>query len=85
MQLLVRLLMFLCPIFYSLARVPQKYKTLVLLNPLASQFELFRAAFIGKGEISVAYIGYSVAMMLLLVSGGVLLFNKTGDKLIDVI
>jgi lipopolysaccharide transport system permease protein len=85
MQLLVRLLMFLCPIFYSLARVPQKYKTLVALNPLAAPFELFRFAFIGKGEISPAYLAYSVAVMGVLVAGGVLLFNKTGDKLIDVI
>src|SRR6476660_9158712 len=43
-QLIIRLLMFVCPIFYSLARVPQQYKTLVSLNPLASQFELFRFA-----------------------------------------
>lgn len=85
MQLFIRLLMFLCPIFYSLSRVPQKYKTLVSLNPLASQFELFRFAFIGKGEISTTYLAYSVTIMLLLVAGGILLFNKTGDKLIDVI
>ena len=85
MQLLMRLLMFLCPIFYSLARVPQQYKTLVNLNPLAAQFELFRFAFIGKGEISATYIMYSAAMMVLLVSGGILIFNKTGDKLLDVI
>jgi hypothetical protein len=31
------------------------------------------------------YILYSVAIMVLLVTGGILLFNKTGDKLIDVI
>ena len=85
MQLLVRLLMFVCPIFYSLARVPQKYKTLVSINPLASQFELFRFAFLGKGEIVMSNLLYSVVAMLLLVSVGILLFNKTGDKLIDVI
>jgi lipopolysaccharide transport system permease protein len=85
MQVLIRLLMFVCPIFYSLARVPQQYKTLVSLNPLASQFELFRFAFIDKGELSATNLLYSVVMMLLLVIGGILLFNKTGDKLIDVI
>ena len=85
MNLFIRLLMFVCPIFYSLARVPEKYKTLVSLNPLASQFELFRYAFLGKGDVTPAYLLYSVAIMLLLVAGGILLFNKTGDKLIDVI
>jgi lipopolysaccharide transport system permease protein len=85
MQLGIRLLMFVCPIFYSLALVPEKYKGLVSANPLASQFELFRFAFIGKGEVSMPYLLYSVAIMVLLVTGGILLFNKTGDKLIDVI
>lgn len=85
MQLLIRLLMFVCPIFYSLARVPQQYKTLVSLNPLATQFETFRFAFIAKGDISPTNFLYSVIVMVLLVSSGVLLFNKTGDKLIDVI
>jgi lipopolysaccharide transport system permease protein len=85
MQLFIRLLMFVCPIFYSLARVPQQYKTLVLLNPLASQFELFRFAFLGKGELVPANLLCSGIVMLLLVSGGILLFNKIGDKLIDVI
>jgi lipopolysaccharide transport system permease protein len=85
MQLGIRLLMFVCPIFYSLALVPEKYKGLVSANPLAAQFELFRFAFIGKGEISMVYLTYSVIVMVLLVTGGILLFNKTGDKLIDVI
>ncbi|HUQ96598.1 MAG TPA: ABC transporter permease [Chitinophagaceae bacterium] len=85
MQLLIRLLMFLCPIFYSLARVPAKFKTMVSINPLASQFELFRFAFLGKGDVTPAFILYSVCVMLVLVAGGILLFNKTGDKLIDVL
>jgi lipopolysaccharide transport system permease protein len=85
MQLGIRLLMFVCPIFYSLALVPEKYKGLVSANPLAAQFELFRFAIIGKGEVSMPYLTYSVIVMLLLVTGGILLFNKTGDKLIDVI
>jgi len=85
MQLLIRLLMFICPIFYSLSFANQKFKWLLQINPLSSQFELFRFAFLGKGEVTPAYLAYSIIVMLLLVSGGILLFNKTGDKLIDVI
>lgn len=85
MQLLIRLLMFICPIFYSLSFANQKFKWLLRLNPLSSPFELFRFAFIGKGEVSPTYIVYSTVVMLVLVCSGVLLFNKTGDKLIDVI
>ena len=85
MQLIIRLLMFVCPIFYSLSFANPKFKWLLQINPLSSQFELFRFAFLGKGEITPVYLAYSIIVMLLLVGGGVLLFNKTGDKLIDVI
>jgi len=84
-QLLVRLLMFLCPIFYSLAMVPGDKKWLVSLNPLSSFFEVFRYAFIGKGTVSMNELTYSVIWMVVLVAVGVLLFNKRGDKLMDVI
>jgi lipopolysaccharide transport system permease protein len=84
-QLIVRLLMFLCPIFYSLAMVPKKVKWLVELNPLSAQFEVFRFAFTGKGGVTEMQFLYSLVFMVVLVIGGVLLFNKMSDKLMDVI
>ncbi|HUQ66663.1 MAG TPA: ABC transporter permease [Flavitalea sp.] len=84
-QLLVRLLMFLCPIFYALAMVPADKKWLVSLNPLSSFFEVFRFAFIGKGNVSLHELTYSAIWMVVLVTVGILLFNKRGDKLMDVI
>ena len=84
LQLFIRLLMFVCPIFYSLSMVPDKYKWLVNLNPLSSQFEFFRYAFLGKGQISGLQFIYSGVFMILLVIAGVLIFNKLTDKLMDV-
>jgi lipopolysaccharide transport system permease protein len=84
-QLMLRLLMFVCPIFYSLSIVSPKIKWLVLLNPLTSLFETFRFAFLGKGEVSAMQLLYSTVMMVIFVIAGMLVFNKMGDKLIDVI
>ncbi len=84
LQLFIRLLMFVCPIFYSLSMVPDKLKWLVNLNPLSSQFEYFRYAFLGKGQISAFSFIYSGVFMILLVIAGVLIFNKLTDKLMDV-
>jgi lipopolysaccharide transport system permease protein len=84
LQLLIRLLMFVCPIFYSLAVVPNKLKAYVYLNPLSSVFEFFRYAFLGKGQIEAIPFLYSIICMIVLLGGGVLLFNKMGDKLMDV-
>ena len=85
LQLLIRLLMFICPIFYPMSIVSSKYKWLMNLNPLSTQFELYRFAFLGTGSINTGQIIYSMIATLLFLFGSVLLFNRMSDKLIDVI
>lgn len=84
-QLLVRLLMFLCPIFYSLSMISGNKRWLVNLNPLAPLFEAFRYCFLGKGHVSVQSLVYSALFMLIICLSGILIFNKKSDRLIDVI
>jgi ABC-type polysaccharide/polyol phosphate export systems, permease component len=85
LDLFTRLLMFICPIFYSLAIVPKNVKWLVYLNPLSSQFEMFRYAFLGKGTFHYVDILYSIGFMICLLFAGIAIFNKWSDKLIDVV
>lgn len=85
LQIIMRLLMFVCPIFYPMSIVPAKLKWIMNLNPLSTQFELFRFALLGKGEFTPGQVLYCAAFMLLLVIGGMLWFNKTGDRLIDIV
>ncbi|MDF2188464.1 ABC transporter permease [Paraflavitalea sp. CAU 1676] len=85
LQIILRLLMFVCPIFYPMSIVPQKLKWIMSLNPLSTQFELFRYAVLGKGLFTTGEVLYSMSFMVILVAGGLLLFNKIGDKLIDVV
>ena len=85
LELFIRLLMFVCPIFYSIALVPEKVKWLVYINPLSSQFELFRYAFLGKGSFDFIQILYSIGFMICLLFAGIFVFNKWSDQLIDVV
>ncbi|HYC30365.1 MAG TPA: ABC transporter permease [Chitinophagaceae bacterium] len=84
LHLLVRLLMIVCPIFFSISYI-QQYRWLVNLNPLSSLFELFRYAFIGAGTFTAAQLVYSAGVMLILLAGGIILFNKKADALLDVV
>ncbi|MDT0643092.1 ABC transporter permease [Zunongwangia sp. F363] len=84
-QLIIRLLMFVCPVFYSLAMVPENVRWLVNLNPLSSLFEYFRFAFLGVGSLNGFLLLYSAGFMLMIVFFGILLFNKMSDKLMDVL
>lgn len=85
LQLLIRLLMFICPIFYTLSMVPKKMQWFVNINPLSSLFEYFRFAFLGMGSIDIGQLLYSTICMVVILCFGVMLFNKMSDKLIDVL
>jgi lipopolysaccharide transport system permease protein len=84
-QVLIRLLMFACPIFYTLSMVPKKVQWFVIINPLSSLFEFFRYAFIGTASLDILLLSYSIVFMILIVCFGIMLFNKMSDKLIDIL
>jgi lipopolysaccharide transport system permease protein len=85
LQITMRLLMFVCPIFYPMSIVPGKLTWLMNINPLSVQFEMFRYALLGKGSFNEQQVLYSVCFTVLLVIGGMLWFNKTSDRLVDVV
>ena len=85
LQIILRLLMFICPIFYPMSIVPHKFKWLMTINPLSVQFEMFRFALLGKGQFTDQQAFYSISFTLLLLIGGLLWFNKTSDRLIDIV
>jgi lipopolysaccharide transport system permease protein len=81
----VRLFMFVTPVIYPLSAVPEKVRWVVQLNPLAPLFEAFRLSLLGEGTVSPSQLVYSVVFTAVFFSGSLLLFNKQGDKLIDVV
>ena len=84
-HLIVRLLMFATPIIYPLSIVEPAFRKWMLLNPLCSMVELFRASFLGQGTFTTFQLGYSAGCTALLIIFGSMLFNKYGNKLQDVI
>ncbi|WP_266202595.1 ABC transporter permease [Pontibacter kalidii] len=81
----VRLLMYVTPVIYPLSAVPEKVRWIVRLNPLAQLFEAFRLSLLGEGTVSFVQLLYSVLFAAAFLSVALLLFNKQGDKLIDVV
>lgn len=81
----VRLLMFITPVIYPLNSVPEDVRWLAVLNPLTPLFEVFRLSLLGEGTVSPYLLVYSVLFMVVLMVVALLLFNKQGDKLIDIL
>ena len=82
----MQLLMYATPIAYPLSYLQNKsYKWLLDVNPLTSIIELFRYALFGKGVFTTASITYSCVFMVIVVLGGIVLFNKVEKTFIDTV
>ncbi len=84
-DIFIRILMFITPIIYPLSAVRENIRWVVQINPLTPLFELFRLGLLGEGIVSPSLLIYSVAFMIISLLTAILLFNKQGSKLIDVI
>ncbi len=84
-SLFIRLLMYVTPVIYPLASVPKQLSWIVIINPLTPLFELFRLSLLGEGTVSAFHLAYSVSFMIVIFPLSLLLFNRNGNKLIDVI
>jgi lipopolysaccharide transport system permease protein len=81
----VQLLMYATPVIYPLSTVPEKYKWLIVANPITSIVETFRYAFLGSGSFSWLYLGYSAVVSIIILVLGVIIFNKVEKSFIDVV
>lgn len=81
----VQLLMYATPVIYPLSTVPQKFKWLVLANPLTSIVEIFRLGFLGVSAMEPISLLYSFAFMMAVLLVGVLIFNHVENTFMDTV
>lgn len=81
----IQLLMYTTTVIYPLSSAPEKYKTLISLNPMTGIIESFRYAFLGQGQISINTLGYSTLFTVIVMILGVLIFNKTEKTFVDTV
>lgn len=81
----VQLLMYGTPVIYSLASIPQKYRTLIEANPMSPIIECFRGIYLGDGEWSGATLGYASAFTFILLFAGLVLFNRIEKTFMDTV
>lgn len=82
----VQLLMYGTTVIYPLSYAREKgYGHIMELNPMTGIIEAFRYAFLGKGEFTAFSLGYSVMVTLIILSLGIVIFNKTEKNFVDTI
>jgi lipopolysaccharide transport system permease protein len=82
--LFLQLGMFVSPVVYTTsAVVPERYRLLYGLNPMAGVIEGFRWALLGRADAPGLALLPSIAVTLLLLGGGLLYFTRTQKDFAD--
>ena len=81
----VQLLMYATPVIYPLSAIPDKYRWLILANPMTPIVESFRYAFLGAGTVGGWHLLYSAAFMLAVLLIGILIFSQVERTFMDTV
>jgi lipopolysaccharide transport system permease protein len=81
----VQLWMYATPIIYPISMIPEKYRILILLNPMAPVIEIFRLGYLGTGTININHILMSIVITFFVLLSGIIIFNKMEKTFIDIV
>jgi lipopolysaccharide transport system permease protein len=81
----VQLMMYASPIVYPLSIVPEKYKWIILANPVTSIIETFKFAFMGVGVFNWWHLAYSTLFTIILFFIGMIIFHKVEKSFMDTV
>jgi lipopolysaccharide transport system permease protein len=82
---LIQFWLFITPVAYSSTLVPERWRALYGLNPMAGVVEGFRWALLGKASPPGPMLATSIAAVLLLLVGGLVYFRRMEKSFADVV
>jgi len=82
---LIQIWLFASPVAYPVSIVPDKWRALYSLNPMAGVIEGFRWALLGRQMPDIQLIVISTAVVLLLLAGGLIFFTRMENTFADVV
>jgi lipopolysaccharide transport system permease protein len=81
----MQLWMYASCVVYPLSLVPEAWRWLYALNPMVFIIEAFRYAFMGQGTVYLWQIVASFFVGLVVVTAGLIMFNKTQRNCVDIL
>ncbi|MEO6693750.1 MAG: ABC transporter permease [Ignavibacteria bacterium] len=81
----VQLLMYATPVIYPLSALPEKYRWIVLANPMTAIVDTFRFAFLQAGQFNPGNLIYSTIFMIVVLSIGIVVFNRVEKTFMDTV
>jgi len=77
--------MYASPVVYPVSLVPEKWRLLYSLNPMAGVIEGFRWALLGKGSPDFGVIAVSTVVVVALLFGGMVYFKRMERTFADIV
>jgi lipopolysaccharide transport system permease protein len=81
----IQALMFVTPVIYAVSFVPERFRNLVFLNPLAGAITTVRAELLHQGTITASELAISVVSAVVMFTFGVLYFERAEAGFADII
>ncbi len=81
----VTLWMYITPVVYPVSQVPESFRWLILLNPVAPLIETFRYAFLSSGTLPITYLLISFGVTVAVLFLGLTVFNQVEKNFIDTV
>jgi homopolymeric O-antigen transport system permease protein len=79
----LNILFYLTPVFYATSRVPERFRDVLRLNPMATLLDADRSALLGTPFPPVARFGAVVAVSVLTAAVGLLAFRRLSPGFVD--
>ncbi len=77
--------MYATPVIYPVSAIPERFRPIILANPLTPVVEAFRFAFLGAGTVNGPMLLYSAGVTLVVLLVGILLFNRIEATFMDTV
>jgi len=81
----VQLLMYATPVIYPLSAIPDRFVGYIQLNPITHIIEAFRYSFLGVGVWSWAGLSYAFSFTLVILTVGIVIFNRVEKTFMDTV
>jgi lipopolysaccharide transport system permease protein len=82
---MVQIGLYVTPVAYPSSLIPENYKPLYYLNPMAGVIDCFRWSLLGSPLPEQKYLIYSAAIIVLLFLSGVYYFKRVENTIADII
>lgn len=82
---LTQIWLYATPVAYSSTMIPERWRGLYGLNPMAGVVEGFRWALLGSQTTSTALVGISVLVVVVLFGGGLIYFQRMERTFADIV